>query len=82
MMAGKKEFAWDSEVEIGIVDVSEKEKRKASLCTLNGKQFVSIQKVVFVKNEWKIVANATVPRDAFQQIAEMMSGLAKVQNVN
>jgi hypothetical protein len=56
-----------------MVEVSDKEKRMISICELNGKKFVAVQKVVLVKNEWKIIANATFPMNCFTEIATIVN---------
>lgn len=68
----KKEFSWDKETAIGMVEISEKEKRKVCICELNSKEFVAVQKIVKVKEEWKIVANSTFPIQAFEEIAKIV----------
>lgn len=68
-----KSFSWDKETVIGEVEIGEKEIRKICICELNGKTFVSILKIVFVKGEWKIVSNATFPLNTFSQISSIVA---------
>lgn len=76
-MMYKKEFSWDNETKLGNVDISEKERREVSVCELNKKQFISVQKIILAKGEWKVVANSTFPMKAFSQIAEIVANHVK-----
>jgi hypothetical protein len=79
MTVAKKEFSWDKETYVGAVKVSDKEERTINVCELNGKKFVAVQKVVFVKNEWKIIANATFPMNCFTEIATIVNEYITLQ---
>lgn len=57
----KKEFAWDKEVVVKTVTVSDYEKREVRVCELKGKQYVAFTTIKKIKEEWRPVGGYTVP---------------------
>lgn len=49
----REPFKWDTEEHIGTVEESEKVKHEIKRTTLNGKEFISTEKVVMTKNGWE-----------------------------
>lgn len=83
-----KEFAWESEQQLGTVDVHDKEKRVVSLCSLlvgneeEGEQeerwYVSISTWKYFKKKgeiaesWRAVKGTTIPLDIWDDINDMV----------
>ena len=65
----KKPFAWDTEKHIGTVEESEKVKHEIRRTSLNGKEFISTEKVVLTKNGWEGKGFKNVEVGVFNAIA-------------
>jgi hypothetical protein len=82
MARSKSEFEWKSQQQIGVVEVTEKEKRLISLCSLDitdqeteeveERWYISISNLKYFKNQWNPVKGYTIPLDNWQQIRDII----------
>ncbi|AHJ87438.1 hypothetical protein Bp8pC_007 [Bacillus phage Bp8p-C] len=69
-----KSFSWDSEQLLGTYEETEKRHHDVSLCTLKGKEYVSIAEKQLTDEGWKFKKNRTMSMKVFDQAIEMVKG--------
>lgn len=68
----KKPFAWDTEVDLGVIKESEKAEHHIKRCTLNGKEFIVAVKMVLKNDEWIFAKNQTFEIGVFGAMAKLV----------
>lgn len=71
----KKDFAWETEVLIAEVIVSEKEKHEIIHCTLNGQAYVAIVEWKLTNEGWQRKKNRTIKRNVFDAAAKIIDSI-------
>jgi len=67
-----KSFAWDSEDLIGSYKETEKKTHDISICTLKGKEYVSIAEKQMTNEGWKYKKNRTMPLEVFKAAQDIV----------
>ncbi|AIW03196.1 hypothetical protein CPT_Mater39 [Bacillus phage Mater] len=69
-----KSFSWDSEELIDTIEETEKKHHDVSICTLRGKEYVSIAEKQLTNEGWKFKKNRTMPLSVFQEAQAILGG--------
>ncbi|AOZ61925.1 hypothetical protein QCM8_280 [Bacillus phage QCM8] len=68
-----KQFAWDTEVQIGEVIVSDKVKHEVMHCTRKGQAYIAIVEWKLGNEGWQRKKNRTVKLDVFKAAASILN---------
>lgn len=69
----KKEFAWDKETLVKVIEVSEYERREIRVTELKGKEYVAFTTFKKIKDEWKPTGGYTIPKAIFGDIYDAVN---------
>lgn len=83
MVKKKTDFKWDHEKKLGVVDISEKERRLVSLCgmddymedgetVIDTQWYVSIGKMKFFKETWNFTGGFAIPLDNWLEVVDLV----------
>lgn len=70
-----KQFAWDNEILVAEVIVSDKEKHEIIHCTLKGQAYVAIVEWKLGNEGWQRKKNRTIKRSVFDAAAKMIDSI-------
>lgn len=67
------DFKWDSEKEIGTIEVNEHQKRVVKLCELNGETYLNVAKVKNIKGKDSIVGGWSEKLSTIESICSLFN---------
>lgn len=69
----KKDFEWDSQREIGTVEINANHRKVVYFCTLKDTVYVSVTTVKVYKDQWQPTGGFAIPIDKWNELKDIVN---------